>query len=124
MPLLNFKKRFVEHIRSGRKHHTIRANRKFPIQPGDPLYLYCGARTKSCFKILEQPQPCTRALPLYAWLKQSEEITSAAIMIDGNELGSDELQSLAHHDGFESWEEMRTFWIGRYPFQGQIIHWK
>lgn len=124
MPLLNFKKRFVPHIRSGRKRHTIRANRKIPIKVGDNLYLYCGARTKNCFKILEDAQPCTRVLPLRAFLKSPEDVETAAITIDGEELSPDELEILAYHDGFDSWAEMRTFWTGRYPFEGQIIHWR
>ena len=60
MALLNFKKQFVEPIRDGRKHHTIRAARKIPVKVGEKLYLYCGCRQKGAFRILPEPQTCTR----------------------------------------------------------------
>jgi hypothetical protein len=121
--LLNFKKQFVEPIRQGTKHHTIRGDRKdgYVPKPGEPLYLYCGARTKHCFKILEDPPPCTKV--------QRIEIYELAmgghgIKLDGQALMFDEAAQLARCDGFKSFKEMMAFWEGRLPFTGNIIHWR
>lgn len=126
MPLLNFKKQFVEPIREGRKHHTIRAVRAVPIKAGDNLYLYSGLRQKGAFRILPEPQTCTRVqqiqikqvdgpLPTIPWFELS---------IDGVALDVDERERLAIADGFTTFKEMMEFWDGRLPFKGQIIHWR
>lgn len=116
MPMLNFQKQFVDPIRRGVKAHTIRADRAIPIKPGDSLYLYCGARTKACFRILEQPVTCTRT--------QRIAIPSARrIIVDGEPLDIGEMNSLAEADGFATLNAMMAFWEGRLPFRGQIIHW-
>ncbi len=44
MALLGFKKRFADKVRTGRKRQTIRAFRKYPIVPGETLYLYTALR--------------------------------------------------------------------------------
>ena len=117
MPLLNFQPRFVAPIRAGTKHLTIRAHRAVPIHKGDKLYLYCGARHKGAFRILPEPQQCTRV----------ELITISAsghISIEGAQLAPSELQRLARADGFTDELEMLAFWTVRLPFEGDIIHWK
>ena len=117
MPALNFKRRFVEPIQQRRKRHTIRANRKVPIRPGDELYLYCGMRTKECFPILEGPQQCTKVDVI-----NIEE--NGSVAINCNWLAPDERERLAEADGFENFTEMMLFWTGRLPFTGSIIHWR
>jgi len=134
MPLLNFKRQFVEPIREGRKCHTIRADRKNPVKPGDRLYLYCGARTKNCFRVLPEPVTCTKVLPVVfdrsngGWVlyhaKAEAHVLCPAAKIDGQILSRDECEQLARCDGFDSYAEMMGFWDGRLPFHGQIIHWK
>jgi hypothetical protein len=119
MPLLNFNSQFVEHIRSGRKRHTIRAERKIPIKVGDKIYLYSGLRHKGAFRILDQPVRCTRV--------ESIEInaqTSGMVTVGGVPLDYHEREELAYADGFTNWDEMLAFWDGRLPFKGHIIHWK
>ena len=120
MPLLNFQARFVDPIRAGIKHHTIRADRKVPIKVGDRLYLYCGLRHPGAYRILPEPVTCTsiQRIALTDW---NNEIRAT---IDGIELGLDECERLAIADGFENWLAMAMFWNGRYPFYGHIIHWK
>lgn len=121
MPLLNFKKQFVEPIREGTKNHTIRATRKIPVKAGDKLYLYCGARTKQCFKVLQEPVTCTKVEDI----RIDEAIFSHGIVhIDGNFLSEDERERLAQADGFQNFRKMMAFWDGRLPFTGQIIHWR
>lgn len=123
MPLLNFKKQFVEPIRSGVKHHTIRAERKIPVKPGDRLYLYCGLRHEGAFRIMPEPVICTKT--------ESIKIVCTAtihggfqIYIENSILSADECARLAIADGFKDFLEMMKFWEGRLPFFGNIIHWR
>lgn len=117
MPALNFRPMFVDHIRSGRKNHTIRADRKVPIKVGDKLYLYCGMRQKGAFRILPDAVMCTKieAIVIDGTL---------GIMVGEDGLSQDECEQLARCDGFSSHAEMMSFWDGRLPFKGQIIHWR
>lgn len=119
MPLLNFQSRFVDDIRLGRKLHTIRARRKHPIKAGDSLYLYCGARTARCFKILPEPVKCSRVESIEINAK-----TTGMVTLAGVPLTYDEREQLAVADGFRNWDEMLAFWDGRLPFEGNIIHWR
>jgi hypothetical protein len=116
MGLYNFKTRFVEPIRKGLKTHTIRGKRKYPAKPGETLYLYCGARHPGAFRIIE-PTLCTKVA----------EITfdqNGAILVEDVKLSLDECEQLARRDGFNDLAEMMQFWDGRFPFLGDIIHWK
>jgi len=121
MPLLNFKRQFVEPIRSGSKHHTIRGTRKIPVKAGDKLYLYCGARTKNCFRILESAVTCSLVQRITILEDRS---LRRYVAIEGIRLDSDEREALARADGFDDFRSMMRFWDGRLPFEGQIIHWK
>jgi len=121
MPLLNFKPQFVEPIRATRKRHTIRGDRKIPIKVGDKLYLYCGARTKRCFRILPNPVICTKVQRITILEDRS---LRRYIAIEGIRLDKDEREALARADGFDDFTTMMRFWDGRLPFEGQIIHWK
>jgi hypothetical protein len=118
MPLLNFKPQFVDPIRSGRKHHTIRATRAIPVKRGDNLYLYTGLRHKGAFRILPESVTCTRVESIEINASTTEMVT-----VDGCLLTYDEREQLAFCDGFANWDEMLAFWEGRLPFVGQIIHW-
>jgi hypothetical protein len=125
MPLLNFKPMFVDHIRSGRKGHTIRATRKHPVKVGDKLYLYCGLRQKGAYRILPEPVICTKVERIEIDHEDAENGNSwSLIEIDGRELDLDEYDRLAIADGFSSHDDMMAFWKGRLPFTGNIIHWK
>lgn len=115
MPAYNFKPQFVAPIRSGRKHHTIRAERKRRTKPGERLQLYTGMRTKMCMKIIPDPI-CTKV--------EKIEIHEFTVRVDGHILFADECHALAFHDGFDSFEQMMRFWEGRLPFHGEIIHWR
>lgn len=121
MGAYSFKKQFVEHIRAGTKNHTIRANRKDGRMPqvGELLSLWCGMRTKQCFRILPGTVRCTKVQRLDIFYPDGP-----IVFIDSIELGRDEHERLAKADGFESWEQMKAFWSGRIPFHGHIIHWR
>jgi len=144
MPVLNFKAQFVEPIRAGTKHHTIRADRKVPIKPGDKLYLYCGLRHKGAFRILPGAVACTRVISIRIHIVRVRDwVEEQAVWIEGQKLANDEAQALAVADGFPDWPAMRRFWLDthgkskkeptrgnqksavrRVSFTGQIIHWR
>jgi len=46
------------------------------------------------------------------------------IAINGQFLDRSEKEQLARRDGFENFAEMLSFWDGRLPFRGHIIHWQ
>lgn len=126
MPAFSFKKQFVEPIRQGAKCHTIRGERKdgrIPAKAGDTLYLYCGMRTKGCFKIFVGPLgdvTCTKVEPIWITLG----VGNFVVIIDGCILDQSEREALARADGFKNFPEMMRFWEGRLPFKGYIIHWR
>jgi hypothetical protein len=116
MPLLGFKKRYVEPIQLGTKIHTFRAERKHPVKRGDLLYLYCGLRTKNCFRILPNAQPCVRV--------ELMTISRWSVKIAGSIVFAEQCEVLARNDGFSSFAEMMTFFEDRLPINGQLIFWK
>ena len=141
MPLLNFKQQFVDPIERGSKRHTIRATRKVPIRVGDKLYLYCGLRHKGAFRILPEPQTCTKTYNIQihiVFISSACQLKEEKVILDGQKLDTSEMETLAQADGFSDWNQMRWFWIkthgkakramgSRYSivnFTGQIIHWK
>lgn len=126
MPILNFKERFVPHIESRRKKHTIRAKRKYPCKVGDKLYLYTGLRTKKAKKISVEECSMVQDIKFDTPYPDAEVILpwDVTVTIDGIGLGADEMETLAYHDGFKDFAEMVSFWNGRLPFEGDIIHWK
>lgn len=109
MPALNFERRFVEAILSGRKTSTLRLPRKRPIKVGDRLYLYTGMRTKYCRKVMETTT--MRVTPITMSLSPSRfEFVADAKRID--------LESLAASEGFDSPADMER-WFRRYYFQAE-----
>lgn len=127
MPVLNFKKQFVEPIRSEVKHHTIRAKRKHPIKPGDKLYLYCGLRQRGAFRILQEPQLCTKVEPIEIRINHGVPY----VLVDDGILAADEANRLAQADGFDNYAMFLHFWQkthgdknGEVEFKGDIIHWR
>lgn len=124
MAAYNFKKRFVPKIQDGTKGHTIRADRADGRIPkiGEPLYLFCGMRTKNCFRILPDAPPCKKIERI------SITVAPPMVIIDGHVLDSDERERLAVADGFDSFRDMIKFWNDEhgasYRFTGNIIHWR
>lgn len=128
MAAYSFKKQFVDPIRAGTKKHTIRADRKDGRVPkiGEPLALYCGMRTKGCFKILDDNPPCTavQRIHISTYRAMSASWAGNLVFVDGVQLDPDECEQLARCDGFSDFAMMMTFWDGRLPFTGNIIHWR
>jgi hypothetical protein len=118
MPAYSFQKQFVPPVERGDKTHTIRGKRKYRPKPGQPFYGYYAMRTKQCRKLIEST--ITRVQDIGIILGPfGMEIT-----IDGERLSPDEIVALAKRDGFDSAASMEKFWAGRYPFEGDIIHWR
>jgi hypothetical protein len=128
--LYNFQARFVEHIRSGRKRHTIRAPRAHPDEPGDVCHLYTGLRRPGA--VLLGRHPCAAVSAIYISAR-------GLIDVDGVRLTTAAAEFLAREDGFSDLEDMLKFWRGggeglpigeggaplcsRLPFEGFVIHW-
>lgn len=123
MGLYNFKPQFVPFLLDGSKTHTIRATRKHPDKPGDTLHLYTGLRRKGA-RLLMRVE-CVKVEPITILYFRNHRIApKEVVIIDRYELNRDECEVLARRDGFSSFGEMMSFWDGRTPFEGQIIHWK
>lgn len=129
MVALSFKSEFVVAIDAGEKRRTIRRVRKVGNpEPGKPLQLYSGMRTKDCEKIRDAT--CTRVRPVI--------INHMGVRLDGRQLyagdapayqgGPDPDQfdgDFARADGFNSFPDMAAFFAREYglPFEGQLIEW-
>jgi hypothetical protein len=118
MGLYNFKSRFAPRILDGSKTHTIRPLRAIADKPGNTLHLYTGLRTKSARLLMRVP--CARI--------EAIEIIQVDghpyIFIEGIGLDHSEKEAFARRDGFENFDDFMSFWNGRLPFKGQIVHWK
>jgi hypothetical protein len=116
MAAYNFKPRYVPHILSGRKRHTIRdEGKRRHARPGERMQLYTGMRTKACKKIMPDPI-CTKV--------ETIELHQFTVRIEGHILFADECEALAWADGFENFAEMHAFFAPRMPFKGKLIHWR
>jgi predicted transcriptional regulator len=120
MAALSFKGRFVDLILDGSKNQTIRNFRKYPINPGETLYLYYGMRTKHCKKLKEVT--CKQVSKITI-TKQGVNIERSPI--DRFSYRGQALEFFAQEDGFASWKEMRLWWLTTHelPFTGQLIQW-
>jgi hypothetical protein len=139
MPALNFKKEFVEKIRSGEKRQTIRALRKDGRDPkkGDILYLYTGMRTKSCQRIdLDFEYEGVVIDSLYPIMGAIRCKSSEPILICGigniyvgkpfvDHLKASESHAIAIADGFNNIDDFNNFFRKNYglPFEGRLIKW-
>lgn len=129
MVALNFKPDFVIAIDGGQKRRTIRRVRKAGNpEPGKPLQLYTGLRTKACEKIRDAT--CTRVRPV--------TIDHTGVILDGRNLYAGDSPAyqggpdaerydgdFARADGFDSFSGMAEFFEKQYglPFEGQLIEW-
>jgi len=138
MVAYSFKERFVEPIKAGlefiplsptAKRHTIRADRRRHVRPGELVQLYKGMRTKHCELI--GVGICTWVAPIYMELAPGGQGGKVTIMrTDADYIGQtqDELNRFAKGDGFADWADLLTFWAKEHPgqseFLGVIINWE
>lgn len=136
---LGFKDQFVSYVEEGSKTHTIRAGDRWKV--GMRADLYARPRQKGMRLIFRAPVVRVQEIEIIpppddfrCFLCGTREIHChqpySRILIDGEELGSDERDLLAWRDGFRPFPEttfafdhMMEFWRGRLPFHGQVIHW-
>jgi hypothetical protein len=88
-----------EFIQTGKKNQTIRKPRKYPIKPGDLLYLYWHMRQKDCTRIALAN--CTEIIEAYI----DPEIEGIYLKDDTgkfNELTDWDLEQFILRDGFNS----------------------
>lgn len=148
MVAYSFQKRFARPILDGTKLHTIRWDRKRHARPGEALQLYAGMRTKHCRLIARET--CAAVLPIvlnFSWAMEGFALVGEGYPfttyggaqqaswfglagLDDTRFVSAHLETLARHDGFPSWSDMRAFWIDAHgPFNddevfvGKLIGW-
>jgi hypothetical protein len=124
MALLSFKKIFAEPVQAGTKRQTIRGHRKYPIVPGERLYLYTALRTKFSQKLAEGECTANHEITLNHFAVIIKKNGRAILTED-----ADKLNAFAKADGFESWYQLTKFWLQEhgsdcFPFHGTITYWK
>lgn len=120
MPAYNFKSRFAAMVESGKKRQTIRSTDR-GAKPGQLAYLYTGMRTKSCRKL---------AVGTLTKLTQIEIGRNGcgepyAVLVHDQFLAHKDIDLFARDDGFQSGEEMVSFFEEEYglPFKGFLHVW-
>jgi hypothetical protein len=121
MAALSFKGRFVDLILENKKQQTIRNFRKYPIKPGETLYLYYGMRTKHCKKLKEVVCKCVSTIKIY----QDKVVLTNTSNKRQWTIKGEYLNLFACDDGFKDWDEMKRWWTMTHqlPFTGQLIQW-
>jgi uncharacterized protein YqfB (UPF0267 family) len=138
MVAYSFNKQFVDAIRSGRKHPTIRANRKRHARPGEMLQLYTGMRTRTCTKIVPDVV-CTRldevrfdlssmadinaAPATYVEMRSMMDSRSFEIAVNGMPLHHSEHNRFAWLDGFTTCYYDRFENQPLSPFDMMVLFW-
>lgn len=117
--VLLFEPRFWRPIATGEKVHSIRRTRKRPINPGDELSLrgWEGKPYRSRQRTLTD-ETCLAVRECW--------IDAQGIVIDQHRFSEpDELDAFAVSDGFDNWEQMRTYrdFFYNLPFSGDFIQW-
>lgn len=109
-------------IISGRIPHAIRPKRRDfrNPEPGDLLYLYAGRNTPS--RRLLATEMCEYVIEITILPPMG---TASQVMLGGEMLDADRINSLARANGFHDDESMIHFHSVTYglPFQGNLIGW-
>lgn len=133
MALLGFKERFYEKIRNGSKRQTIRKPRKYPIVPGETLYLYTGLRTKHSKKIRQVI--CKSVCEISISFNNDRIILHIKFLLGPINICVKDLDLFAKQDGFKDWADMKAFWLAEHGikkgkrkviltvFKGWLITW-
>lgn len=149
MVAYSFQQQFVAPIQAGAKRQTIRSHRARHARPDEMIQIYCGMRTKHCFKIIPDVR-CTRLddvrIDLRALASEPEPKSTAALeeaasrvslFVNGIPLTlAAQRDGLAVADGFggSRWRfgvspfaAMVLFWMGSHGainFEGVMISWE
>jgi len=137
MTSLNFQQQHGQLILRGDKTHTIRAQRKRPIRPDEPLELFTGLRTCSVVRLFDTH--CTKVEPIAIYTLSMDQFLYGddcrkycpgdnIVELSGEKLLPHRVRELALADGFESVYEFFRFFLTNDHWQdrgnmGQLIHW-
>lgn len=114
---------FQEKILAGTKIHTLRQGRRW--KPGMSIQMATGARTRNYnqfnsdrpdLAVCKSVQEISISIP-------SEYFNDIVITIDGKELGTTEMISLACNDGFDNLIEFFQWFVKSENMPNQIVHW-
>lgn len=120
MVSFNFQLMFAPRIKAGTKKHTIRATKRCSV--GDSMHMFTGLRTPFCNRIGEAP-----CIVVY-----EVEITQENVVVlpkkactAGYYLSEDGKPEFAKMGGFDSWEEMVSFYEKHHglPWRGWLHGW-
>lgn len=127
MPALNFKAQFADQVRNGEKRQTIRARGKCRLpRVGDPLMLYTGTRQFGCRKLFNTVCTSVEQISISA---RNKTVSLQQPMSNGEQwmkpLNADEIEVLAHADGFADAEAFFLWFLTHYPhgLSGYLIKW-
>lgn len=131
MPALNFKARFAEDVRAGKKRQTIRAKGKRPPpRVGDLLMLYTGMRQCGCRKLLDVV--CRSVVPIsISTASRVVQMVAGSLVREAvtgsywETLSGEEIEQLARDDGFSSADDFFAFFAENHgkTFSGYLIKW-
>ncbi len=127
MVAYSYQEQFVEPTWSGRKVHTIRANRtgrSRHARAGEQLQHYVGMRTKKCRLFGRSVCSDVQPIRLTFGERPSVKIGDRPPLTDRRDLNR-----FAQSDGFDGWNIMASFWLTHHGlqvshFDGVIIYWK
>jgi len=125
MVAYSYKPSFVPKIQAGTKVNTIRLPRKRHAYEGEMLQAYCGMRTKSCFKIIDD-LPCKFSVPI-RFAIEPESLWSIELFDGRMMLAPEHYDAFAVRDGFDDMKQMARWWRSTHElttFSGQLIGWK
>jgi hypothetical protein len=124
MVAYSFRRRFVEPIRDGTKRQTMRAHRSRHARPGETMQLYCGQRTRYCFKIVDVTCKAVDRIALHF-------VAGAGLLItlNGKLLGARRTRQFVRGDGFDNVADFRQFWFREHgavdgmEWEGVVLRW-
>lgn len=134
MTSLSFLQEHAPKILSGEKQHTIRAQRKKPIKPGEPLELFTGLRTSNVVGLMHTHCTMVQPISIYSLCSMSDFLQGKCgaddlvVELNGGKLLQHEVYSLALEDGFTSIDRFFHFFLTNDRWTergniGQLIHW-
>ena len=133
MVAYSFNRIFHADVESLNKLQTVRAHRKRHAQPGEPVQLYAGMRTRHCRKLVTPDPICTSVSLVEIAVLTDIRQRLGFLTIDGITLDDDEIEAFAIEDGFKAStgatarQRMGRFWsINHGPglFNGVLIKWE
>ena len=125
MVAYSFQARFRQPILAGTKTQTIRAPRKRHAAVGEEMQLYTGMRTKYCSIIAKTTCRSTQVIEIH--IERDRIILHSGISVGQEPIVGRALDTFAERDGFETWADMKAFWLQNHPgvviFTGVCIAW-